>query len=189
MPSGSSNFPNACSFATTFCNTPYESNIPRALWDTFYDSLSEDFRHNQNLKDVKIIHRMIKSVEYFLESMGRNISEYNLPSSVDVKELDFGTKYKEIEEELCIEIPHEDLMYVSQLNTCQRTAYNTIWQHVQTQAASAFFVDGLGGTGKTYIYRALLATTRSKGLIVLATATSGIAASNLPGWSYFSFTL
>ncbi|XP_049406441.1 uncharacterized protein LOC125870140 [Solanum stenotomum] len=38
-----------------------------------------------------------------------------------------------------------------------------------------------GGSGKTFLYRALLATVRSKGFIALATATSGVAASILPG--------
>jgi len=44
-----------------------------------------------------------------------------------------------------------------------------------------FFVDGLGGTGKTFLYMALFARVHSEGLIAIATATSGIAASILPG--------
>jgi hypothetical protein len=44
-----------------------------------------------------------------------------------------------------------------------------------------FFVDGPGGTGKTYLYRALLATIHSRNKIVVATATSGVAASIMPG--------
>ena len=44
-----------------------------------------------------------------------------------------------------------------------------------------FFVDGLGGTGKTFLYKALLARVHSEGLIANATTTSGIAASILPG--------
>jgi hypothetical protein len=44
-----------------------------------------------------------------------------------------------------------------------------------------FFLDGPGGTGKTFLYKALLARVRSKGLIAIATTTSGIAASILPG--------
>ncbi|XP_019235659.1 PREDICTED: uncharacterized protein LOC109215991 [Nicotiana attenuata] len=47
--------------------------------------------------------------------------------------------------------------------------------------SGAFFIDGPGGTGKTLLYRALLATIRSQGFIALATATSGVAASVLPG--------
>ena len=44
-----------------------------------------------------------------------------------------------------------------------------------------FFLDGPGGTGKTYLYRALLARIRSMDRIAIATATSGIAASIMPG--------
>jgi hypothetical protein len=39
----------------------------------------------------------------------------------------------------------------------------------------------LGGTGKTYLYEALIAKVRSMDLIAVATATSGIAASIMPG--------
>ncbi|KAI5441846.1 hypothetical protein KIW84_011052 [Lathyrus oleraceus] len=38
-----------------------------------------------------------------------------------------------------------------------------------------------GGTGKTFLYRTLMASLRSRGEIVLATASSGIAAILLPG--------
>ncbi|XP_073131918.1 uncharacterized protein [Henckelia pumila] len=44
-----------------------------------------------------------------------------------------------------------------------------------------FFVDGPEGTGKTYLYCALLANVRSRKMIALATATSGVAASILSG--------
>ena len=44
-----------------------------------------------------------------------------------------------------------------------------------------FFVDGPGGTGKTYLYRALLARVRGQKKIAVATATSGVAASIMPG--------
>jgi ATP-dependent DNA helicase PIF1 len=44
-----------------------------------------------------------------------------------------------------------------------------------------FFVDGPGGTGKTFLYKIILARVCSEGLIEIATATSGIAASILPG--------
>jgi hypothetical protein len=43
------------------------------------------------------------------------------------------------------------------------------------------FVDGPGGTGKTYLYKVLLATIRSQKKIVVATASSGVAASIMPG--------
>lgn len=44
-----------------------------------------------------------------------------------------------------------------------------------------FFVDGPGGTGKTFLYNLLLAKVRSEGEIALAVASSGIAALLLDG--------
>jgi hypothetical protein len=44
-----------------------------------------------------------------------------------------------------------------------------------------FFVDGLRGTSKTFLYRCLIATVHSEGLIAVATATSRIATSIMPG--------
>src|SRR5689334_24200721 len=38
-----------------------------------------------------------------------------------------------------------------------------------------------GGTGKTFLYRALLAKVRGQNKIAIATATSGVAASIMPG--------
>ncbi|XP_073120373.1 uncharacterized protein [Henckelia pumila] len=52
---------------------------------------------------------------------------------------------------------------------------------MKTKNGAVFFINGPGGTGKTFLYRALLATIRSQGLIALATATSGVAASIFPG--------
>ncbi|KAM6543360.1 hypothetical protein CsatB_007807 [Cannabis sativa] len=54
-------------------------------------------------------------------------------------------------------------------------------EHISSNKAQAFFVDGPGGTGKTFLYRALLATVRSRNLVALATASSGVAASILSG--------
>jgi hypothetical protein len=44
-----------------------------------------------------------------------------------------------------------------------------------------FFVDSPVGTSKTFLYMCLIATVHSEGLIVVATATSGIAALIMPG--------
>ena len=41
---------------------------------------------------------------------------------------------------------------------------------------NVFFVDGPGGTGKTFLYKGLLAQVRSQGHVALAVASSGIAA-------------
>nr|GEV14038.1 hypothetical protein [Tanacetum cinerariifolium] len=54
-------------------------------------------------------------------------------------------------------------------------------QHVDADSPGMFFIDGPRGTGKTFLYKALLANVRSRGLIALATASSGVAANNMTG--------
>ena len=75
----------------------------------------------------------------------------------------------------------EDASLHKNLNKEQRTAYDEILASTDSKKGEIFFVDGPGGTGKTFLYRALLATVRGLGKIALATATSGVAASIMPG--------
>ena len=88
---------------------------------------------------------------------------------------------RELSEELSITVAKEDLELYTSLNSEQRLAFDEIMTHVLHQKSMVFFIDGPGGTGKTYLYKALLAKVRSMGRIAIATATSGIAASIMPG--------
>ncbi|XP_052151865.1 uncharacterized protein LOC127770240 [Oryza glaberrima] len=74
----------------------------------------------------------------------------------------------------------DDMNLSDQLNDEQRSAFNKIMNVIGSAQGGVFFVDGPGGTGKTFLYRALLATVRGKGDIAVATATSGVAASIMP---------
>ncbi|XP_042972722.1 uncharacterized protein LOC122304514 [Carya illinoinensis] len=56
-----------------------------------------------------------------------------------------------------------------------------VLEKVFSNEAATFFVDGPARTGKTFLYKALLAAVRSRKLVALATASSGVAASILPG--------
>jgi ATP-dependent DNA helicase PIF1 len=51
----------------------------------------------------------------------------------------------------------------SSLNPEQRYDYNEILLTIETGNGGVFFLDGPGGTGKTYLYKALLAKVRSEG--------------------------
>ncbi|TVU21988.1 hypothetical protein EJB05_31660, partial [Eragrostis curvula] len=75
--------------------------------------------------------------------------------------------------------PHE--LEQRTLNAEQRAGFDEIMDHVTSEKGRVFFIDGPGGTGKTYLYKALIATVRSMGFLAVATATSGIAASIMPG--------
>ncbi|KAL0689012.1 hypothetical protein Bca4012_088689 [Brassica carinata] len=63
----------------------------------------------------------------------------------------------------------------------QRGVYEQILDAVLNDSGGVFFLYGYGGTGKTFVYRALSSAIRSKGMIVLNTTSSGIAALLLEG--------
>ena len=75
---------------------------------------------------------------------------------------------------------HEILIFG--LNNEQRIIYNSIMEVVAIERGGMLFVYGHGGTGKTYLYRTIMSSIRSKGKIALVVASSGIAALLLPGW-------
>ncbi|PWZ30269.1 ATP-dependent DNA helicase PIF4 [Zea mays] len=113
-------------------------------------------------------------------SMGKDIKTFPLPVIIDKYDDSHGTD-REIYEEESIEPTAEDVAMKETLNEEQRSVYDKILSVVDTNNGGVFFVDGPGGTGKTYLYKALLATLRSQDKIAVATATSGVAASILPG--------
>nr|XP_027071811.1 ATP-dependent DNA helicase PIF1-like [Coffea arabica] len=83
--------------------------------------------------------------------------------------------------EISVKVIENDISAISLLNKEQKAAFNLIIEAVFVKSKGCFFVDGSGGTGKTFLYRALLAEVRSKGYIALATASCGVAAAILLG--------
>lgn len=74
--------------------------------------------------------------------------------------------------------------YVTKMEPCltdeQKQVYENVLSSVNGQA-KLFFLDAPGGTGKTFLINSLLAKVRKDSKIGLATASSGIAATLLPG--------
>lgn len=74
---------------------------------------------------------------------------------------------------------HKDL--VSKLNVEQKRVYDVVIQSVYEDNGGLFFVYGSGGCDKTFLWKTIIARLRSESLIVLPVASSGIAATLLPG--------
>jgi len=77
-------------------------------------------------------------------------------------------------------IYNETLLKIEQ----QKLAFDTIKDasdNTEFNERKIYFVDGPGGTGKTFLYKQVLNYIRSKKKIALAVASSGIAALLLPG--------
>ena len=67
------------------------------------------------------------------------------------------------------------------LNADQRAAYDHVIGAVASHNAQPIFVQGPGGTGKTFLLNTILASVRLHGKIALATGSSGICATLLEG--------
>lgn len=52
------------------------------------------------------------------------------------------------------------------MNDDQKNAFHRIWNSVTNNEGKIFFVDGPGGTGKTYLYELICHVMRAQGLIV-----------------------
>nr|XP_027060682.1 ATP-dependent DNA helicase PIF1-like [Coffea arabica] len=168
-------------FATVLVHcTPTD---PRLLWHKFEQQLCSDYQRSQELYHysfTEIRNKVLKDISTLLEQMGKNIDDYHLvPNTLRAAYHEQLTK--EIDSERNIEVLPEDLLLSFKLNTQQRHAYDLILHAISSSAGQSFFIDGLGGTGKTFLYRSLLATLRSQGHVAIAVATSGVAASVLPG--------
>ena len=75
----------------------------------------------------------------------------------------------------------ESMEMFGKLNLDQRKAFDAITESVKNTLEKLIFVNGYGGTGKTFLWKAITTSLRSEGKIVLAVASSGIAALLLPG--------
>ncbi|XP_044436190.1 uncharacterized protein [Triticum aestivum] len=164
-------------FATilVFC----EATQIRQLWNKHLPSMAEDYRRTES-NEATLEQMVLRDVRDLVQSMGKDIKMYGLPDLVDT-DGSSDAEYREVTEERQVRVDQEHLDLFSCLNIEQLDGFNDIMDHVTNQKSQIFFVDGPGGTRKTYLYKALLAKVRSMGLIAIATATSGIAASIMAG--------
>jgi ATP-dependent DNA helicase PIF1 len=158
-----------------WCTVPSDVAV---LWQKHKDSMSEDYQHRSQNK-THVEQMVLIDIRNMLQSMGKDIKTFPLPPIIDTYDDAIGTAREVYEEE--IQLIAGDVSLKDSLNEEQRAAYDKIMSAVDTDQSRLFFVDGPGGTGKTYLYKVLLATLSNQGKIAVATTTSGIAASIMPG--------
>ncbi|KAG5536263.1 hypothetical protein RHGRI_023890 [Rhododendron griersonianum] len=152
---------------------------PLELFFKFEDDMAEDYVSMQKLSKDAARQVLLQALNAELESMGKNLHNFQL-SDLLTSDSTAKPMPKEVQDEINIPISEDDLRSPSLLNAEQRIAYDEILDAVLNQTPKSFFIDGPGGSGKTFLYRALLGIVRSQHLIALATASSGVAASILP---------
>jgi len=165
---------------------------PRALWDTFWQDICDDlkrhpvFRH----RDVEPSEEEIQDyglylIDQLLLQSGKSLKDWDCLPQVTG---DWGTILQNLNP-LIVEQRDYDLLeqadlaeeHIANLNPDQHSAFNRITSAITNSTGETFFLQGPGGTGKTYLYNTLCYHLRSQGKIVLCVASSGIAALLLKG--------
>jgi hypothetical protein len=138
--------------------------------------MSDDWRNDQNRYCKAIL-----SIEEYLSSSDKRLTDF-----FNIEELnEFG--YPNIVDVGCdandnIDVDNQNIPFleedVDRLNEEQSIVFDAVTTAVLNSNSSdrLFFLDGPGGTGKTFLYNTILGYLRGRNAKCMAMATSGIAA-------------
>ncbi|XP_071689033.1 uncharacterized protein [Rutidosis leptorrhynchoides] len=133
--------------------------------------INRDDLHNYILYEVEIL----------LNQCGKTLSDFALPSLPDDLLLDLVNRLIMEERNYDHESFNEELSHLeSRMNVKQRRIYELIHDSFSNNRTELLFVYGHGGTGKTFLWKAIITCLRAKGKIVLVVASYGIASLLLP---------
>uniref|UniRef100_A0A7N0UU60 ATP-dependent DNA helicase n=1 Tax=Kalanchoe fedtschenkoi TaxID=63787 RepID=A0A7N0UU60_KALFE len=156
---------------------------PRQLWDEFRNDLSDDCanRLRQGGNDEPSVEQItslaLTLIMQLLLPFERRLADFNLPEpAFHMYELQ-GNRF--IAEQLAFDadaLRRESDRDVQSLNAEQLDAYRQVMWACDHGDGGIFFVDGPGGTGKTYLENLMLKSVRGQRKVAIAVASSGIAA-------------
>ena len=163
-----------------------------ALWMANWELLSDDIldrqKHlllydNLHLTKEQIQNHALFEIEQILVKSGRSLKKFDsikYPNVSTIRENNNRLLREELDfDRLELVAEHKKILNV--LNVDQRKIYDAVIQDVACNSGGLYFVYGHGGTGKTYLWKTLIACLHSQGKIVLVVASSCIAALLLSG--------
>lgn len=159
-----------------------EITDPNRLWESNWEALSEDIQQTENsTSHLAPSHKRncaLMKIEKLMEQAGKSLKEYPGIEIADMAKLN-NTEKGLMKGEMIHDrdkLKDEHLQILKSLNADQKRAFDAIIESADQSQGKLIFVDGYGGTGKTYLWKAIIARLRSEGKIVVAVASSGIAA-------------
>ena len=160
---------------SVICLFGSESLNVLSLFEQFQDAMEEDYIHNGDSKDLATS-KCLNHIASCLARQGSNLSNFGLPEpDVLVIEQEVFDLAKETK------LGFEMVKNINR-NPEQKAAFEDIMTAVDGDSdQKLFFIDGPGGSGKTYLYECLLHVIRGQGHKAIPTAFTGIAANLLEG--------
>lgn len=170
-----------------------EPEDPASLFDDFWQKMGEDYARDLSTRgtgtDAVVRALVLFDIEQRIQGGGKQLTDFNLSLSEADRALAEQVRAatvqanepKEIRDELIppperAQLAESATMRLATLKPSQRAAYYAVLAAVACPKGQRIFFDAPGGTGKTYTFNTILAALRAKGIIVLAVASSGIAA-------------
>ncbi|KAI0281749.1 PIF1-like helicase-domain-containing protein [Russula brevipes] len=166
-----------------------EPTDPGALWNEYAPSLCDDLQ--RILERKGLLHPSLETtcdfglflLDELLHDMGCSILNFpSMPRITHAWHTVHDNPY--ISEHMSYNRNEERILAENnrtKLNVDQSFAYDQILSSFHHRQSSLFFIDGPGGTGKTFLYNTLCHQIRADGGIAICVASSGIASLLLPG--------
>ena len=169
-------------FATICANC--SPNDPITLWETFRDAMCEDIQYRFPDIPQNDVHNIgLYEIKKLLAPMGMALIDLGLDEPAPLHHSYLSFVNNNIGQ-IVYNIPHERRMCEQmkiQLNAEQLHIFEQVEQALIHHRECRIFIDGPGGSGKTFLYKAICHLVRGRGETIFATAWSGLAASLLEG--------
>ncbi|CAN1217861.1 ATP-dependent DNA helicase pif1, partial [Linum perenne] len=141
-----------------FCELANPIDLFNKTWELIAEDISYKYRRENRVyavvADSEIVkNRLLQQLDHLLAAYTSSLAHFGLPTPT----LDHSLS-----------------------STDHAEAFKAIIQSVAHSEGNLFFLYGHGGTGKTFLYKAVTSKLRSQHHIVLVVASSGIAATLLP---------
>lgn len=169
-----------------------EVGSPLKLWENKWKYLAEDVlrtkRHEfkfmgLQLQDHELKQYTLMEIEWLLKENDKSLTDFSempLPDKTVLQDINNAVLRQEQKFDVEKEKENHSKMFQA-LNEEQKLVYNAIIDSINEGEGKLFFVYGPGGTGKTFLYKTIIAKLRSTEKVVIPVASAGIAALLLPG--------
>lgn len=145
-----------------------EIKKPEILWNTFKDYFLEDYFHKSKYSYEDSLNLALNDIENVFSYHGKKCVDFLLPTPHIITDT--------------IVVINDDVhetLYAA-MNEEQKLIIDDIVERIVSKRGGLIFINGAGGTGKTFLYKYLCYYLKSKNEIVLPVAWTGIAATLLP---------
>jgi hypothetical protein len=147
----------------------------RELWENFKEHFVDDFVYRSNQLDFNHILRCeqeaLIEIDKILSVFGKSLTDYTKLPQIISHTLNQTPRL--ILEEKIYTVDLQQLNSdIASLNVEQSVLFNTVINDIKSNNKRVYFVDGPGGTGKSFLFNTILAQVRSLSKIAIAVASS-----------------